>query len=814
MLVIATAAALLIPLNGCGGSGGGTAVVAQSSNLTIMNATGKVTLPPGFKGTLTGMTVQSGVDNEPVSANGTFKVQVVGPGEVPVYLLNSGGVVVLMGYADGGTTGSPEAGGNGQISALKTAESMLFTGLGGALAPPASWSNLLADILQTPQVTQLATTVAARVVANPTAISSGDTALYAAANTACTAILPAGTLKAAQQRPYPASTQQNGAFHVTVEANPTAPQEANQNLILVQPSAEQGGIDILNSLVEPGTIQFQNHYRRRAAAFIYKTATQVSGGDLTTVTPTVLPSGNLAPLVAQVSAGLDLSVVGSDLFEIEPCNALNKFPALIGDILVGSTAFTPKKSEPISLPLAPGTIRTDYTIVLVGTGNDNAFIPFEDPTPPAMAKEWYDAVGCLAYETMILDILVPVVASRPFPGTPAWSSLSGNNLGEIAHLLSAVPDIVTDIESGQYKSALHLFLDEVSPVIAEQILTAIWSQSIINGTFKEQLQIAEHELKGFFAVINTVNFVTAFVDASGVIYSGGIFNSYISWSATVVTKGGRLNPPTATVTNANPSVLLTAGPGGTEDPKAPYYYHFSVSGEAGGSLENSLGTSGRLTTLDTTNNQVQYLVSINAVSGRTDTVSVVIYQNEGTAAKPVQGAQIGTADSIVTVKLQTEGPCGLIPGAWSTGGPGLSVSPGLVAPGGTVTISMSVPGGTTSTCNFGQNGDVFVQAVTCSDGTLGNNHTWPAGDPESGGFIFNLTGGTSGQTYTMTVTLATTTPEQCPTIGKNMNVADLGGVWVTGFDKNGVSAAPIEIVPETTNRKSANVVFSGSGKTR
>ena len=114
---------------------------------------------------------------------------------------------------------------------------------------------------------------------------------------------------------------------------------------------------------------------------------------------------------------------------------------------------------------------------------------------------------------------------------------------------------------------------------------------------------------------------------------------------------------------------------------------------------------------------------------------------------------------------------------------------------------MTVPAGTTATCDFGQNGVAFVQAVTCSDGTAGNNHTWPVGDPHGGGFIFNLSGGTGSQTYTMTVTVATNTPYQCPSLYKNTeNVADLGGVWVTGFDKFGVSATPIEVVSPTAGK--------------
>ena len=753
--LLAAALAMLIPIDGCGGGGtadAGGAPTQQYPPLTMMSATGKITLPAGFKEPLTGMTVQSGVDSEPVAANGSFKIQVVGPGETPVYLLDSSDNIILMGYADGGASGSPEAGGNGQISALKTAESMMFSGLSGPLVPPPYWSNMLADILQTPQVSQLASTVAARVAANPTAISSGDTQLFTAARAACNAAVPGANQVVARERANLQEFPANQSFHVTVEAKSPIFESGNQNLILVQPSSVQGGIDILNSLEEPGTIQFENHFRRRAAAFIYQTATQVSGGDLTTIAPAVLSSPNPAPLVAQVSAGLSLSVVGSDLWEIAPANTLNKFPASLVDMLEGNGGFTPKKSEAIGLPLVPGTIRTDYTIVVVGPGNDNAFIPFEDPTPAGMQQEWTDTVNCLGYEEMILDILVPVIASRPFPGNPQWSSLSGVQLGEIAHLISAVPDMVTDFENGEFKNAFEIFLDEASPTIAEQILTAIWSQTLFSGNFQEQLEIAEHELKGFFSVINTVNFITTFIDASGVVVSSSLFNSYISWSAKVVTKGARLNPQAATVNADNPSVLLTAGPGGTNDPSAPYVYEYEVTGAGGGALENALGTSPKSTAMTTTNNQVQYLVGIHAEDGQKDTVTVTVFTNAGTPTNPVAGTEIGTADSVITVQLQEEGPCGLIPPSFSTGGPQISVSPTLIAPGQTVDISLTFPAGTTAQLNFGGNGNVLIHAVTASVSDPGDNATFPVNDPHAGGFLFSFTGSTSPQTVTMTVT--------------------------------------------------------------
>ncbi len=275
---------------GCGGGGVSTGST-PTQGLQLMQASGKIILPAGFKTPLAGLTVNSGQDTQPVSSTGAFQLAVAGPGETLVTLQDASGRVVLMGLADGGSSGSPESGGHGEISAQKTAECLLFMGLDGFLLDPSQWSALRAYIRQTTQVKALSTVIAARVGATPTALYGGDSQLASAVMTAASGIV-SGHLPP-KFKPSLLEQPKNQVFKVSVVSKPSS-SGGTSNIVEVQPEGEQGGLEVLQSPAGDG-IQFVNHLRRRMAAFVYETSYQtLTQNSPTSVPPAPIPSTSQA----------------------------------------------------------------------------------------------------------------------------------------------------------------------------------------------------------------------------------------------------------------------------------------------------------------------------------------------------------------------------------------------------------------------------------------------------------------------------------------------------------------------------------------
>jgi hypothetical protein len=657
-----------------------------------------VILPAGFKGQLSSLTVSSGVDTQPVSASGSFALTVTGPGEVLVTLQNSSGSALLMGYADAGSNGTPESGGNGKISATTTAEVLMFYGLEGFLAPSAEWTQLRQLILQTPQITTLASTISSRVVANSTALAGGDQQISAAAISACQNI--AGSSVPAQMIASNAPQKgRNFSTTVSVVANP---RDTGNTATHVEPSGEFSGIEVQNNPKGDGII-FVNHFRRRCVAYIYETATQASGGTLTNVAKPIPLTNASATLVGSVGGNLGLDTGGNSVFEIAATNRPNGLFGSITDLLFSNGAYTPTGSTALDLPLATGTIRTDYTIVVLGPSVSSSLSSFPPTLDPRFAPEvpqWNNSLTVLNYETGILDVALPMLGSIPLPKLPSFPSLNPTQLQGIFAFVVTTPSFAHTIEIGDFKGMVQKIITNTatSKGLREGLFKAIWTQTFGAGTFQEQLALANQELAQFFGVVTEVNIILTAFDEAVIAASIASSNAGESWIGTEISRSSHLTPATTTVDQKNPGVVLTTSPGNQPTGVAQYYYHYAVAGSAGGHIIDSTHTSGADTSFFSTDSTITYGAGIRAMDGQADTVTVTVYLNNGTNAKPVQGEQIGTATSVIT--FQTSGPCGAFPAAVPGTGASVSFTPSTVAPGGTLTMSIQNtapvinPGGT------------------------------------------------------------------------------------------------------------------------
>jgi|GEM_PF-5670685 len=781
----ASAIVLVGFLLSCGGGGGSR---PTQSGTGLLQASGKVTLPAGFKDSVSSLFVSSGFDQEPVSANGSFKLMVAGPGETEVDLVDASGDILMTGFADGGSTGSPEAGGNGQVSATTTANAMIFFGLGGYTLPPSLWVQLRSYTAQTSQISSATTTVAARLAANPLAIAANDSQIDAAIKTAVTGISAGHTVA-------PSESVRPQVISVSVTKKGISFRDTGTDT-LVQPGAEQSGVEIQNNPDGSG-IQFVNHFRRRAAAFIYETSVTLSGDTTNTNLTSLIPLGSplLGSTTGEFATALNLGIDPSHFIEIQPANGLHGTFGSIVDRLFGNGAMTPVTTGPIDLPLAPGTSRTNYTIVVLGPswGNLNSLTAFDagfDSRFTSYESFWSHAVGLMSLEEMLLDILMPMVASVDLPEFEI-GSLDAEDVQEIVNALSNVPDLISSMEQGQWTSSANSVIQNAadSAAVRDALLKAMLDANLPSKAVANALKQGEAKVERFFKVVALVDLLLQTVDSSAVVYTSTAFDTGDAWLGNVVQKAVRLTPSTATLTASQQSATFTVTPANGTNPDKPFYFHYTVTGAAAGAIEDTTHNSGKDTDFFSQDDSVTFVPNLLAADNSTATVSVTAFLNIGTATKPVAGDEVGTASSVITDKIDEVGPCGSVPQTL-TGGLNVTVSPTVIQPGGTITITVSGYTGTPQV-EVGVNANWFLHSYAVSGGS---SHTWPDNDPLEGGTPFTLPTAGTPSTATITCTIDKITPDQCPSLfeGKT-GPGDLSGIWVVGFGPKGFTAVPIQV---------------------
>lgn len=651
-------------LSGCGGGGGGGLGRGSQGQGTIpiLTASGKVMLPSGTKIALSGLTVESGIDKEPVGAAGNFSVKVAGPGENPVFLTNSLGAVVMMGYADGGTSGSsPFGGGNGQISPLQTATMMIFESSGAFTAPTSSWEQVILMISSAPQTQTLANVIATRVAANPGGLFSGDPQITTALASADQALLPVGTGAAARLKMAGLKTDAPKAQKMQVEVSRTA--SGPPTVILLNDTNPESGVTVLNN--GDGTISFMNEYRRRAAGMIYETGVQSpTDSTLQTITPKPIQLAMPAPLTALLAFN-SLSGPPTGAMEIQPANALHGTVGSLVDVVFGNGAFTPVTTGPLALPQDGNAVKTVYTIVVLGPGSKSPISSFALASKPEFqpyVQDWTNLVLALTEEEAILDVVIPTVFSLPFPPGTTLKGVDVGLINDIANALAGVPDFYASLKRLDISGALNAFFqtlldsgsfrDEFVQVLAADLLTSV-SGELTSKTEQE----LEDAMKFLGYLVSIVDYILQCVDDFALAASADLSDQGNDWIGTVVQPKVSLSPPTATVDGFSGYVSLIASPSGNTTDDAPYIYSWSVSGSAGGSIDDNSHESGAKSFTDESGG-VQYEESIQATQGSSDVVTVTVYENLGTATNPIIGERVGTSQSTVTVEFA---PCPAVP---------------------------------------------------------------------------------------------------------------------------------------------------------
>jgi hypothetical protein len=145
------------------------------------------------------------------------------------------------------------------------------------------------------------------------------------------------------------------------------------------------------------------------------------------------------------------------------------------------------------------------------------------------------------------------------------------------------------------------------------------------------------------AVVAAIQVAFASVDVAAVIKDLQSSRSGEVWSATVIPAKVHLEPSEATVTQNQVSASFTASVGGSPD--GAFVYRWRTTGIFG-IISDNAGKQGK--NFDSTQKTVYYMVNPGAmINGQLDTITVEVFDDDGSGTIPYGAVSIGKATSKV-----------------------------------------------------------------------------------------------------------------------------------------------------------------------
>jgi hypothetical protein len=526
--------------------------------------------------------------------------------------------IVMLGYADSATSGSPFANGQGKISATSTADVLLFIGLEGGLFPTANWSNFLNLIHSSPQEAQVAAAVTASIAAHPTAISDGDPAILNAV--------------AAVQSTYVAPTPhwQSSVQRVTVTRT------AQGALINVSPGDPQSSLVVAPNPKGDGIVAVSNS-RRRGVLFIYKVASGPSATQTTPINPPI--------------------EVGSDI-DVEPEEEIGSFFVSLAKGLQGNFGYQPVTNPPVLLAADPFQEVAVYDVVAIGPGATDTFKEIEDtvsggndPVRLAMDKAWRAANSKTYLKVAVKDIVIPTCMEL-IMGSGEAKTAAADSATETAveGAVESLPDVTAALASRDIKGAITAFFSDVSKDKAgiKKVLFAALARKLVSSGIisPDGFQIGLTRLTQALSIIGTINKAFLGADLSRAVLDNTIYNTADVWKANVLQPKATLLPNPATVNNFQNIAILTAQLQGISD-LSKLRFEWITSGTQG-SLEEP-HDSIAMPSGPTTFNQAAYVADLLKLkNGQSDTVTVKIF-----SANDLR-TPLATATAVVTARPGVE----------------------------------------------------------------------------------------------------------------------------------------------------------------
>lgn len=588
--------------------------------------TGRVLLPINPVLTKGNLKVLSPGGLVAVGNDGTFSAREPDGGPALVTAVDQHGKLVMLGHVD---TDNPSF---NEISPKTTAEELLFFSTTAFMLPPGEWQRVYEILNAAPATTTLANVIAKRLAINPTALDDQDAEIKAALDAATALLVPPGSvpssLSASATRQSMPAGKSLQSFDVVVSratgASPVAVEvtSANPPGIMVSPSIDGLGIVV------------QNWFRIHREIFVYRTST-TDANNVTT------PLSNWTPVAQNVF--------------LPAVSGVTSFVGALYDYAADKTAWAPKSTDTIGLPLEPaGATKNTYKIFVVGAGTSTPF-PADIKSQTALFPTIRDAQFNMFALEWLKEAIVPVIA-RFLPAkalakmTDKPEKLITVALNMVNMCTSAGFDIHTDLLDGKMDAAWSDFFKGIvtNPDLRRAIFAGFYETLAIYGesiaTSPEQWSDICAKVTAYLRITDSILTVT---DVGKVILDMSRTYQVQEWDAKVTLPKVSISPKPASVA-LDESVTLHVNTGGGLGALGTLSYHYTCGP---GSLSDSIGHTGQA--FDSSKPDVTYTPALAAKNGDTDTVTVTVSINiHGTIS------EVGTDHATINI---SETPISLTP---------------------------------------------------------------------------------------------------------------------------------------------------------
>lgn len=586
-------------LSGCGGGGSEAGVMTTTTQ-------GKLLLPGGVPA---GMQVVNGYGNATVAADGAFSLTTLADVPSMAMALDAAGKLVLFGYLD------PTSSSN-SLDTRAAALAQLFLSLGGAQASRDDKKALLAALGADSSLGPLAAAIEARLLVDPLAFHNADAGIRNALVTARTQVRAVHAREA-------------GEDHL-VHAAALPPR------MVIQPAAQQSGVELIQDPARDGVIIPVNHHRRWCKVFHYRVGFEGASGTRQDL-PTAEALNN-----------------GDALDSVPPAGGVF---TTIPQLLSGTSAWVPVNGKPFSPVMKDGEVKTYLETVVVGsaaTFNEPAF--FTAPRYASQAPLWREVRERMNHISFVVDLALGLLleqlgvrgAVADF-NTCNATAAAWEDIDNIA-----MRNVVAKARAGQLPRAMLELIEACvgseGPFLVRELATK--SAKFVATIAGEKVLVNEALWAvGFKALSNLIfgaaGLVVGAVDLGAVVTELSAANQADLWTTTLIQPTVAISPATITL-GAGQETNLTASVPGAQ-PNATFSYKWTLSGSNLASLrgDNKSGSS-----IETTSSTIA-LTTTPSVKG-TLTVKVEAYQLGDGGSKTLVGdakSTITVTDASTTVEL-------------------------------------------------------------------------------------------------------------------------------------------------------------------
>lgn len=321
-----------------------------------------------------------------------------------------------------------------------------------------------------------------------------------------------------------------------------------------------------------------NNYRRRAHAYIYKTAFKDK-------------EGNETVLKSEIARG---TAADKDT-EISPTGAIREFLGVVADWAAGKGAdFAATTTDPIELRLEENESEATFKVRIVGPGpgNINDF--------QTMTKAEESKYTRLTLETFAIDFFLPLILD--LGGHDGLENkLNAKELSRLADLvepvLASTPAAYDKLKEGKFKEALDAFMTSLYNNNAgsnmERMLNDVFAElgkSVKSDLFVQNEKIIGETVEKFVKVVKAVDIGLKAIDYGRLIYDLNHSKRLEEWTAKAKSSDVTLTPKEQVAIPFARKELQVITKTELSD-GAVFQYEWSTSGKYG-TLSDNRGHSG------------------------------------------------------------------------------------------------------------------------------------------------------------------------------------------------------------------------------